>query len=202
GRVQGTEHWKASPVERDSLDQTISGMDPRRAYEIRMVAKDGPYETPSDIILIPPSEEFEEPTVGAVMEETNPILWTWFIIAVLVAVTMICIVFFSMWVYSQRLARVAELRAALYEGYEPAQPEPVKKEVDVEAAKPPPAQEDAVEDEMTANFQRKQLAAMMKRQETVQSVDSFASHDDDFAEYGDESMGRFTDDGSLIYQKV
>ena len=33
------------------------------------------------------------------------------------------------------------------------------------------------------------MAAMMRRQETVQSVDSFASHDDDFAEYGDESMG-------------
>jgi len=29
---------------------------------------------------------------------------------------------------------------------------------------------------------------MMRRQETIQSVDSFASHDDDFAEYGDETM--------------
>jgi len=33
------------------------------------------------------------------------------------------------------------------------------------------------------------MAAMMKRQDTIQSVDSFASHDDDFAEYGDETMG-------------
>ncbi|XP_069991277.1 uncharacterized protein [Penaeus vannamei] len=149
----------------------------------------------------------EEPTVGAVVED-NPILWTWFVIAVMASVTMICVVFFSMWVYSHRMARVAELRASLYEGYEPAQPEPTKKDADVEAAKP----EEVVEDEMTANFQRKgenrkswyhvQLAAMMKRQETVQSVDSFASHDDDFAEYGDESMGRFTDDGSLIHQRV
>lgn len=38
----------------------------------------------------------------------------------------------------------------------------------------------------------RQLAAMMKRQETIQSVDSFASHDDDFAEYGDENMGKYT----------
>ena len=36
------------------------------------------------------------------------------------------------------------------------------------------------------------MAAMMRRQETVQSVDSFASHDDDFAEYGDETMGTFS----------
>lgn len=50
-----------------------------------------------------------------------------------------------------RLARVAELRKALYKGYEPAEPEPIKKEVDLEAAKP----EEPVEDEMTANFQRK-----------------------------------------------
>nr|XP_045622235.1 uncharacterized protein LOC123772893 isoform X5 [Procambarus clarkii] len=187
--------------------------DPSEGLNFTTPLPDVPRQVPgaasADVKL--PLPDFEEPTVGAVMEETNPILWTWFIIAVMVAVTMICIVFFSMWVYSQRLARVAELRAALYEGYEPAQPEPVKKEIDVEAAKLPPTQEDAVEDEMTANYQRKenrrswyhvQLAAMMKRQETVQSVDSFASHDDDFAEYGDESMGRFTDDGSLIYQKV
>lgn len=33
---------------------------------------------------------------------------------------------------------------------------------------------------------------MMKRQETIQSVDSFASHDDDFAEYGDENMGKYS----------
>ena len=33
------------------------------------------------------------------------------------------------------------------------------------------------------------MAAMMRRQDTIQSVDSFASHDDDFAEYGDETMG-------------
>lgn len=50
-----------------------------------------------------------------------------------------------------RLARVAELRKALYKGYEPAEPEPIKKEVDLEAGKP----EEPVEDEMTANFQRK-----------------------------------------------
>ncbi|XP_071547081.1 uncharacterized protein [Panulirus ornatus] len=178
-RVQGTDTWKSSPVESRHLYQTITGLDPRRNYEIRMVARDGPYETPSEVIVIPASEamlqgtvstvpagieecispagrknspsseelsrfEMEEPTVGAVMEETNPILWTWFIIAVMVAVTMICIVFFSMWVYSQR-----ENRKSWY---------------------------------------HVQLAAMMKRQETVQSVDSFASHDDDFAEYGDESM--------------
>ncbi|XP_068231636.1 uncharacterized protein [Palaemon carinicauda] len=215
-RVQGATSWQQSPMERERLYQTLTGLDPRRSYEVRMVAKDGPYETPSNIILIPASEgvkrhpsaaeEFshpeietqEDPTVGAVMEETNPILWTWFIIAVMVAVTMICIVFFSMWVYSHRIARVAELRASLYEGYEPAKPEPVKekpKEVDVEANKT-----DEVEDQMSANYQRNgafgnrrswyhvQLAAMMKRQETIQSVDSFASHDDDFAEYGDESM--------------
>lgn len=36
------------------------------------------------------------------------------------------------------------------------------------------------------------MAAMMRRQDTIQSVDSFASHDDDFAEYGDESMGELT----------
>ncbi|XP_042243141.1 neuroglian-like isoform X6 [Homarus americanus] len=222
-RVKGTQHWKSSPVERQHLYQTISGLDPRRSYEVRIVAKDGPYETPSDIKYLaateamptpgtvatptsgvnnsPTSEElshleFVKPKVSESMDmEPNPILWTWFIIAVMVAVTMICIVFFSMWVYSQRIARVRELRAALYEGYEPSEPEPIKKEADVEAAKPAP--EEAVEEEMTANYQRKenrkswyhvQLAAMMKRQETVQSVDSFASHDDDFAEYGDESM--------------
>ena len=33
------------------------------------------------------------------------------------------------------------------------------------------------------------MSALLKRQETAQSVDSFASHDDDFAEYGDETMG-------------
>lgn len=52
---------------------------------------------------------------------------------------------------SCRLARVAELRKALYKGYEPAEPEPIKKEADLEAGKP----EEPVEDEMTANFQRK-----------------------------------------------
>ncbi|KAG7157355.1 hypothetical protein Hamer_G005775, partial [Homarus americanus] len=83
--------------------------------------------------------EFVKPKVSESMDmEPNPILWTWFIIAVMVAVTMICIVFFSMWVYSQRIARVRELRAALYEGYEPSEPEPIKKEADVEAAKPAP----------------------------------------------------------------
>ncbi|ROT67129.1 putative Neuroglian precursor [Penaeus vannamei] len=184
-RIQGTSEWQSSPVERRHLYQTLSGLDPRRNYEVRVVARDGDYETPSGITVIQASEDMgqEEPTVGAVVED-NPILWTWFVIAVMASVTMICVVFFSMWVYSHRMARVAELRASLYEGYEPAQPEPTKKDADVEAAKP----EEVVEDEMTANFQRKQLAAMMKRQETVQSVDSFASHDDDFAEYGDESM--------------
>jgi len=127
-------------------------------------------------------EQVEDPTSQAVMED-NPMLWTWFVIAVMASVTMICVVFFSMWVYSHRMSRVAELRASLYDGYEPPEPEPLKKEVDVEAAK-----EEVIEDEMTANFQRKQLSAMLRRQETVQSVDSFASHDDDFAEYGDESM--------------
>lgn len=34
------------------------------------------------------------------------------------------------------------------------------------------------------------MSALLKRQETIQSVDSFASHDDDFAEYGDETMGK------------
>ena len=42
---------------------------------------------------------------------------------------------------------------------------------------------------LITNYICRQMAAMMRRQETVQSVDSFASHDDDFAEYGDESMG-------------
>lgn len=49
---------------------------------------------------------------------------------------------------------MSELRKELYRGYEPAEPEPIKQtEVDLEAAKPP--QEDAVEDEMSANYQRK-----------------------------------------------
>ncbi|XP_050687578.1 uncharacterized protein LOC126981013 isoform X4 [Eriocheir sinensis] len=230
-RRNGSKEWKNSSVQREDLQQTVSGIDPRHAYEVRVVARDGPFETPSEIIIIPASEgvkktatsgggevhetlkngndnevdgddtsltvddrdlddstaganNMEEPTAVAKKEDLNPILWTWFIIAIMVAVTMICVIFFSMWVYSQRLARVAELRKALYKGYEPAEPEPIKKEVDLEAGKP----EEPVEDEMTANFQRKQLAAMMKRQETIQSVDSFASHDDDFAEYGDESM--------------
>ncbi|KAK7070825.1 hypothetical protein SK128_024045 [Halocaridina rubra] len=192
-RVEGANSWRKSRVEDEKLHQTLTGLDPRRSYEVRVIARDGEYETPSDIILIPASEEMdrpEDPTVGAVMEETNPLLFTWFIIAIMVAVTMICIVFFSMWVYSHRMARVAELRAALYEGYEPAKAEPIKEkpgDVDIEANKT-----DEVEDELSANYQRKQLAAMMKRQETIQSVDSFASHDDDFAEYGDESMGRFS----------
>ncbi|KAK4304075.1 hypothetical protein Pmani_023968 [Petrolisthes manimaculis] len=202
-RVKGSTNWKSSPLEKKNLYQTVSGLDPRREYEIRMVAKNGEYETSSKVEVIPASEDMKEPTVGAVMETVNPIIWTWFIIAVMVAVTMVCIVFFSMWVYSQRMSRVSELRKALYKGYEPPEPEdnnkkPPPPDVDLEAARP----EDGVEDEMTANFQRKQLAAMMKRQETIQSVDSFASHDDDFAEYGDENMGRFTDDGSLIYHKV
>ena len=46
---------------------------------------------------------------------------------------------------------MAELRKALYKGYEPAEPEAIKREVDLEAAKP----EEAMDDEMTANFQRK-----------------------------------------------
>lgn len=49
-----------------------------------------------------PAGPIEDPTAGAKMEDLNPILWTWFIIAIMVAVTMICVIFFSMWVYSQR----------------------------------------------------------------------------------------------------
>ncbi|KAG7157354.1 Neuroglian-like 1 [Homarus americanus] len=56
GRVKGTQHWKSSPVERQHLYQTISGLDPRRSYEVRIVAKDGPYETPSDIKYLAATE--------------------------------------------------------------------------------------------------------------------------------------------------
>lgn len=57
---------------------------------------------------------------------------------------------------SPRMSRVSELRKALYKGYEPPEPEdnnkkPPPPDVDLEAARP----EDGVEDEMTANFQRK-----------------------------------------------
>lgn len=43
------------------------------------------------------------PTVGAVQEGGfNPAMATWFIIAVLVAVTMMLVVCFSMWAYHHR----------------------------------------------------------------------------------------------------
>ncbi|KAL7637345.1 UNVERIFIED_CONTAM: hypothetical protein RMT77_012071 [Armadillidium vulgare] len=128
----------------------------------------------------------EEPTVGAVMEHSDPTTMTWFIVAVIVAVLMLLAVLFSVWVYNKRLSRVSELRAQLYEGYEPPPVvEKEKKAPDVEAA----IQENEVDEAaITAEKQRQQMSALLKRQETVQSVDSFASHDDDFAEYGDETM--------------
>ncbi|CAL4088931.1 unnamed protein product, partial [Meganyctiphanes norvegica] len=190
-RIKGSNGWQNTTVEKDHLYQTLRGLDPRRAYEVRVIAIDGQFETPSKIVMIEPTMEMdntEEPNDAAVMDDYDPIMWTWFIIAIMAAVTMLCIVFFSVWVYNTRLNRVAELRAALYEGYEAPQPiPPITKEqlADMEAGKPDPE----IEEEMTANYQRKQLASMMRRQETVQSVDSFASHDDDFAEYGDETMG-------------
>lgn len=56
GRVQGTDVWKSWPVEERHLYQTVRGLDPRRTYEVRMVARDGPYETPSQAVLVPASE--------------------------------------------------------------------------------------------------------------------------------------------------
>ncbi|XP_076034234.1 uncharacterized protein LOC143021011 isoform X2 [Oratosquilla oratoria] len=209
-RPLGAEAWRTTPVENNHLYQVIRGLDPRKTYEVRVVAKDGDFETPSEIMLIeategkrktsslvpapgatvaavPEIDVDEKPTVGAVMNNSDPMLWTWFIVAVMVAVTMVCIVLFSIWVYNYRLARVAELRAALYEGYVPPPVEDkmeAKNQIDVESGP-----QDAVEEELTAQYQRQQMAAMMRRQATVQSeADSFASHDDDFAEYGDETM--------------
>lgn len=54
------------------------------------------------IVVVLRPADMEEPTAVAKKEDLNPILWTWFIIAIMVAVTMICVIFFSMWVYSQR----------------------------------------------------------------------------------------------------
>lgn len=54
------------------------------------------------MVLMLGSTDMEEPTAVAKKDDLNPILWTWFIIAIMVAVTMICVIFFSMWVYSQR----------------------------------------------------------------------------------------------------
>lgn len=55
-RVKGTRQWKSSPIEKKNLYQTVSGLDPRREYEIRMVAKNGEYETSSKVEVIPASE--------------------------------------------------------------------------------------------------------------------------------------------------
>lgn len=199
-RPEGTNRWRQSPVEEKSLQQTLRGLDPYRRYEVQVVAKDGQFETPSDVILIGPFRKMESdggPTVGAVQEGGfNPAMATWFIIAVLVAVTMMLVICFSMWAYHHRLARIAELRKALYEGYQPASQGAAAPVGDVEAGG---AEE---EQPITAQAQRQQMAAMMRRQDTIQSVDSFASHDDDFAEYGDETMATFNEDGSLIYQKI
>merc|ERR1739842_235874 len=56
-RIKGGNDWKNMPVEKEHLYQTLSGLDPRRAYEVRVIAKDGKYETPSAIVMI-------EPTMG------------------------------------------------------------------------------------------------------------------------------------------
>ncbi|RXG66388.1 hypothetical protein Avbf_07090 [Armadillidium vulgare] len=70
-----------------------------------------------------------------VMEHSDPTTMTWFIVAVIVAVLMLLAVLFSVWVYNKRLSRVSELRAQLYEGYEPPPVvEKEKKAPDVEAA--------------------------------------------------------------------
>lgn len=55
-RVKGRQKWKSSPIEKKNLYQTVSGLDPRREYEIRMVAKNGDYETSSKVEVIPASE--------------------------------------------------------------------------------------------------------------------------------------------------
>ena len=44
----------------------------------------------------------EGPTVDASTENADPLLWTWFVVAVMAAVTMLCIIFFSVWVYNYR----------------------------------------------------------------------------------------------------
>ncbi|KAF2357279.1 hypothetical protein FHG87_011965 [Trinorchestia longiramus] len=127
-----------------------------------------------------------DPTVGAVQEQDyNPFMATWFVIAIIVAVTMMLVICFSMWAYHHRMSRIAELRTKLYEGYQP----PAAAAAGAVAAGDVEAGAGDEEEPMTAQAQRQQMAAMMTRQETIQSVDSFASHDDDFAEYGDESMG-------------
>ena len=43
-----------SPIEENTLHQSLSGLDPYKAYEMRMVAKDGEFETPSEIKVIGP----------------------------------------------------------------------------------------------------------------------------------------------------
>ena len=50
----GSESWRKSPVEENNLYQTIRGLDPYKSYEIRMVAMDGDYKTPSDTVRVGP----------------------------------------------------------------------------------------------------------------------------------------------------
>ncbi|KAB7507487.1 Neuronal cell adhesion molecule [Armadillidium nasatum] len=53
-RPVGEERWITSPVEEKSLHQTLRGLDPYSAYEVQMMAKDGEFETPSNITIIGP----------------------------------------------------------------------------------------------------------------------------------------------------
>ena len=48
-------------------------------------------------------EEIAEPTIDAVQDETfDPTNMTWFIIALIVAITMMVVICFSIWAYNHR----------------------------------------------------------------------------------------------------